>query len=165
MKSLQERIAYTATLHTTQVATALMEKGTAKSRALMLHDDGFRVIESTEKGFIHVVRGYISRHKPRAYSLILDASFTSDQREETPCILCATVRDDGKAKTMQTPYTKGPDGVELQDERLVPLDEDFLKYYEQPLIFSEYALSLGAAVAEVAKRPLQPYLDFFVVKS
>jgi len=165
MKSLQEKISYTATLHTTQVATALVETGAAKSRALMFHDEGFRVIESAQNGFIHVVRGYISRHKPRAYCLILDAAFTSDQREETPCILCATVRDDGKARTMQTPYTRTKNGVELQEERMIPLDEGFLKYYENPLIFSQFALSLGGQVAEAAKQPLQPYLDFFVVQS
>ncbi|AXH60030.1 hypothetical protein [Pseudomonas amygdali] len=165
MKTLQEKISYTATVQTTQVATTLVETGQAKSRALMFHDDGFRVIESDQNGFIHVVRGYIARQKPRAYSLILDASFTSDQREQTPCLLCATVRDDGKARTMQTPYTRSAEGVELQDERMVPLDEEFLRYYENPLVFSEFALALGGEVAAIAKQPLQPYLDFFVVQS
>lgn len=165
MKSLNEKIEYSATLHTTQVATTLVQTGSTVSRALVYHEDGFRVIQGSEHGFIHLLRGYVTRFKPRAYSLILDASFTSDQREHTPCILCATVRDDGKARTLQTPYTRTKEGVELQDEVLVMLDEEFLRYFENPIVFSDYHLSFGALVGEIAKRPLEPYLDFFVVKS
>lgn len=165
MSTLQEKITYAATVHTAQLATSLVETGSGLSIAMMMHDDGYRVIEGSEKGFLELIRGYVTRYQPRAYALILDASYQSDQREETPCILCVTVRDDGKARTLQTPYTRSGGKVELQDEVLVPLDEPFMRFYEEPLDFTHYSPALSQAVDLVAHRQLQSYLGFFVIKS
>ena len=166
MKTIQENIDATLASHTTQVVANLVQQGELKAQAILYHEDGYRVLDGAAPGFLTQVRGYVSRENPVAYALITNAQYESDQRTNQPCVLSACVLPNGQARIECILYNITEDGVVLGDSAPLFLDEDFLKFFEAPLDFSNVnAEALHEALDKVLSEPLVTYMDFFMFQA
>jgi hypothetical protein len=166
MKTLQENIDATLASQTAHVVTGLVEKGIVEARALFLHEDGYRILDAKTPGFKTLVHAYITREKPAAYALITDAIYASDQRQDQPCVLSACVLQSGLAKNDCLLYKRDAAGVELGDATPLFLEEDFHKYYDNPLDFKQYNEEiLTKALDTIVEIDKQAYMEFFLFQA
>lgn len=166
MKTLQENIDATLASLTTKVVSDLVEQGVVAGQAVLYHEDGYRILDAKAAGFLTQVKAYVTREKPVAYALITDGQYQSDQRANQSCVLSACVLPNGQARIECILYQEGDNGISLGDSLPLFLDDDFLKYFEQPLDFSKVnAVALHAALDEVTAQPLRPYMEFFLFQA
>lgn len=166
MKTLQENIDATLASLNTKVVADLVDQGVVAGQAILYHEEGYRILDAKAAGFLTQVRAYVTREKPVAYALITDAHYQSDQRSNQPCVLSACVLPNGQARIECILYDKGDNGTRLGDTVPLFLDEDFLKYFEQPLDFTKVnATALHAALDELTTQPLKPYMAFFLFQT
>lgn len=166
MKTLKENIDATLASQMTHVVTGLVEKQVVDAKAIFFHQNGYRVLSASTKGFLTLVCGYVNREKPAAYALITDVEYASDQRKAQPCVLSSCVLPGGLAKNECILYNKTDEGVELGESSPLFLDEPFLKYYEVPLDFTKVnAQAVHSALDLILEDPLDPYMDFFFFKA